>query len=146
MLMLSHKRVEHRLSLLHIVAAFSIMIAASSNEGILAGACPGKESASPEYQPTRDQFSYPLGRSGYSLENRRITTGFPVIWLDEESPLDIYIECLYRTATTSLSPSALFSCLAPPGRGGFAGNCLGQRREGGVEDSAGYVGCGQVFL
>ena len=23
-----------------------------------------------------------------------------VIWLDEESPLDVYIECLYRTATT----------------------------------------------
>src|ERR1035441_1295250 len=38
--------------------------------------------------------SYESGRKSFE------GTAQHVIWLDEESPLDIYIECLYRTATT----------------------------------------------
>jgi phage terminase large subunit-like protein len=38
--------------------------------------------------------SYESGRKAFE------GTAQHVIWLDEESPLDIYIECLYRTATT----------------------------------------------
>ena len=38
--------------------------------------------------------SYESGRKAFE------GTAQHVIWLDEESPLDVYIECLYRTATT----------------------------------------------
>ena len=39
--------------------------------------------------------SYESGRKAFEGTEQH------VIWLDEESPLDIYTECLYRTATTS---------------------------------------------
>jgi len=50
--------------------------------------------------------SYESGRKAFE------GTAQHVIWLDEESPLDIYIECLYRTATTGGIMYTTFTPLA----------------------------------
>jgi phage terminase large subunit-like protein len=50
--------------------------------------------------------SYESGRKSFE------GTAQHVIWLDEESPLDIYIECLYRTATTG---GVLYTTFTPLG-------------------------------